>query len=79
MPVMIYPILLTKKEVKTYNTIKNCIIKNNYSPSLREIAREMDIKAVSCVHRHVNSLIQKGYLTRLEDMPNKPLTLIKKI
>lgn len=55
---------LTLKQKNILNFILNFYAKNNYSPSLQEIADEFGLSAVSTVHKHVDLLIKKGALKK---------------
>ncbi len=54
--------MLTLQQSKTYDFIKQFIYKNNYSPSLNEIALGIGIASRGVAHRYVHALIEKGYL-----------------
>lgn len=54
--------MLTLQQNKTLDYIKAFIEKNNYSPSLNEIAIGIGITSRGVAHRYVNALIEKGYL-----------------
>lgn len=44
--------------------IKKYTAKNNYPPSIREIASEVNLRSPATVHVHLKNLIEKGYLKR---------------
>ena len=44
--------------------IKKHTAKNNYPPSIREIANAVNLHSPATVHVHVKNLIEKGYLKR---------------
>src|SRR3989344_1203460 len=54
---------LTPKQKKILEYIKIYLKKNEYSPSLEEIAKHFKL-AKSTVHQHVETLIEKGYLNK---------------
>ncbi|MEC9488867.1 MAG: transcriptional repressor LexA [Halanaerobium sp.] len=56
-----------QKEILDY--ILRQIQKKGYPPSVREIARAVDLKSPSTVHSHLRSLEEKGYIRR---DPSKP-------
>ncbi len=37
------------------------------SPTIEEIRKNLKLKAVSTIHEHINSLIEKGYLSKSEN------------
>ena len=61
--------MLTKKQQKILDYIKKYIKKNNYSPSLQEIAKRFKLSSISGVHQHVEALKTKGYLNKFENHP----------
>ena len=60
---------LTPKQKKILNFIKSFTKKNDYSPSLEEIAKHFKLKAVSTVHQYVETLKRKGYLKKEDHQP----------
>ncbi len=57
----------TKKQQELYDYIQEFIGINGFSPSYREIMQALNYKSVSTVAVHVNGLIAKGYLKKLEE------------
>ena len=55
---------LTKKQKETLDFIKSFITKNDYSPSLKEIAKFLDTSNLSTAQYYVETLENKGYLKR---------------
>lgn len=51
-----------QNEILTF--IKKYTAKNNYPPSIREIASAVNLHSPATVHVHVKNLIEKGYLKR---------------
>jgi len=60
--------MLTPKQKPILNFIENYIKKNNYSPSLEEMAENFDL-AISTVHEHIDGLKEGGYLKKIENHP----------
>lgn len=58
--------VLYEKERRILVYLVNFQQKFGYSPTLREIAAGTGLKSPATVHEHISSLIQKGYLRRLE-------------
>lgn len=54
----------TKKQRETLAYIEEFIAKNGYSPSYREIMRDMNYNSVATVSLHVNNLIARGHLQK---------------
>lgn len=65
---------LTNRQNEILNFIKKYTAKNNYPPSIREIAAAINLKSPATVHVHIKNLIEKGYLKR-QDNSHKLLEL----
>lgn len=59
---------LTKKQKEVFDFIKQYIDKNDYSPTIEEIARHFK-KAVGTIHEHIETLQEKGILEKLDNQP----------
>ena len=55
---------LTKRQKQIFDFIKLYIKKHGYSPTFEEIKRRLKVNALSGIHQHINTLIDKGYLMR---------------
>ena len=55
---------LTKKEKAVYEFINDCIEKNGYAPSVRDICEALGIKSTSSVHEYIRKLDAKGYIKK---------------
>ena len=55
---------LTNKQEEILIFIKKYIAKNDYPPTVREIASSVNLSSPATVHVHLKNLIQKGYLKR---------------
>ena len=53
--------MLTKRQQIIYNYIKQYIQDNNYPPTVRDIARDLN-KGVSTVHDYLVRIEQRGYI-----------------
>ena len=51
---------LTNRQNEILNFIKKYTAKNNYPPSIREIAAAINLKSPATVHGHKKNLIEKG-------------------
>ena len=58
---------LTKKQKQVYDFINIYIAENGISPTIDEIRKKLKLRAVSTIHEHVNSLKEKGYLSKSEN------------
>ena len=58
---------LTQKQLEIFNYIKKYISINGYSPSIREIGIGNNISSSSTVHHHIQSLVDKGYITKTDN------------
>lgn len=56
----------SKKQFELLQFIDGFIKGNGYGPSYREIMRALDYKSVSTVAVHVDGLIARGYLRKLD-------------
>ena len=55
---------LSKQQKAVLNTVKDFNTERGYCPTIREIGELMNLRSPSTVHAHVNTLIEKGYLKR---------------
>ena len=55
---------LSTRQNEILNFIKKYTAKNDYPPSVREIASGVNLKSPATVHVHIQNLIEKGYLKR---------------
>lgn len=55
---------LSTRQNEIITFIKKYTAKNNYPPSIREIASGVNLHSPATVHVHVKNLIEKGYLKR---------------
>ena len=69
---------LTKKQKQVFDFISNYISENGISPTIEEIRKKLKLKAVSTIHEHINSLKEKGYLSKSENS-SRSISLIKEI
>jgi repressor LexA len=60
---------LTKKQQEVLLAIKDLILSTSMSPTLEEIREYMGYGNTSSVQRHIEPLIQKGYLTSQDNVP----------
>jgi DNA (cytosine-5)-methyltransferase 1 len=58
---------LTKKQKQVFDFINSYIGENGISPTIEEIRKKLKLKAVSTIHEHINSLKDKGYLSKSEN------------
>lgn len=55
---------LTQLEKNVYKYIQECVERDGYAPSVRDICAAVGIKSTSTVHAYLSRLEQKGYLTK---------------
>lgn len=55
---------LTKKQKQVFDFINTYIAESGISPTIEEIRKNLNLKAVSTIHEHINSLKEKGYLSK---------------
>lgn len=56
--------VLTKRQREILDYITRFVDEKGYSPSLMEIARHFRLSSVATVHKHVDNLKKKGYVTK---------------
>jgi len=61
--------MITKKQTKVLDFIKQYYSKHKYSPSLEEIQKHFKLASVSTAHFHVKSLQEKGFLKKENNQP----------
>src|SRR5680860_63307 len=69
---------ITKKQKEVFDFINTYISENGISPTIEEIRKKLKLKAVSTIHEHINSLKEKGYLSKSENSA-RSLSLRKEI
>ena len=55
---------LTRRQREVYEFIRDFVSRNGYSPSLEEIGSHFGLASVATVHKHVQHLVQKGFLQK---------------
>lgn len=58
---------LPKRPTEIYQFIRETIEEQKYSPSIREICDAVGLSAPANVHRHLNTLEERGYITRADN------------
>ncbi len=58
---------LTRRQKEILDFIRQFIRDEGYSPSLEEIGAHFGLSSVATVHKHVQHLIQKGYLRKVSN------------
>lgn len=66
--------LITKKQKRVYDFIVKFINENEYAPTIREVAKGLNLSSPATVYSHIEVLRNKGYLEN-----NKRGTRILKI
>ena len=61
---MISGMALTKRQRQVYDFIREFVAEKGYSPSLEEIGAAFGLSSVATVHKHVQHLVEKGFLTK---------------
>ncbi len=56
--------MLTDKEKRVLEYIRDTIEKKGYSPTVRDISKALDIKSTSTVFSYLSKLEEKGYIVR---------------
>ena len=55
---------LTKKQKQIFDFINTYISENGISPTIEEIRKNLNLKAISTVHEHLSNLKEKGFLSK---------------
>jgi len=55
---------LTRRQREIYDFVRSFVDENGYSPSLEEIGARFGLSSVATVHKHVQHLVEKGYLRK---------------
>lgn len=55
---------LTEKEKEVYKFISECLEKNGYAPSVRDVCAAVGMKSTSSVHEYIRRLEAKGYIRK---------------
>jgi len=55
---------LTRRQREVYDFVRRFVSENGYSPSLEEIGAAFGLASVATVHKHVQHLVEKGYLRK---------------
>ncbi len=58
--------MLTKRQKQILDYIEKFIKKEDYAPSLEELREYFGLASKSTVHHHIKTLIEKGYLNKLD-------------
>jgi DNA (cytosine-5)-methyltransferase 1 len=57
---------LTKRQKEIFDFIKDHITKHGYSPTFKEIKQYFNLSALSTVHQHIQTLVDKGHIIKSE-------------
>jgi repressor LexA len=63
------PMALTRRQREIYDHVCEFVRENGYSPSLEEIGAHFGLRSVATVHRHLQHLVEKGYLRKAWNRP----------
>ena len=55
---------LTRRQREIYDFIRDFVAERGYSPSLEEIGEAFGLSSVATVHKHVQHLVEKGFLRK---------------
>jgi repressor LexA len=55
---------LTRRQREIYDFVRSFVESRGYSPSLEEIGARFGLSSVATVHKHVQHLVEKGYLRK---------------
>jgi repressor LexA len=55
---------LTRRQREVFDFVRGFVAEHGYSPSLEEIGAAFGLTSVATVHKHVQHLVEKGYLRK---------------
>jgi len=55
---------LTRRQREIYDFVRAFVAERGYSPSLEEIGEAFGLRSVATVHKHVQHLVDKGFLRK---------------
>ncbi len=55
---------LTRRQREIFDFVRKFVEENGYSPSLEEIGTAFELSSVATVHKHVQHLVEKGFLRK---------------
>jgi len=55
---------LTRRQREIFDFVSDFVAQNGYSPSLEEIGEAFGLSSVATVHKHVQHLVEKGFLRK---------------
>ncbi len=55
---------ITKRQKEVFDFIKKFVDKKGYPPTLEDVGKKLKVSAVSTIHQHIATLIEKGYLQK---------------
>lgn len=58
--------ILPKTKQKVLHYLQEYIAKHGYAPTLGEIAKHLNVSALSTVHEHLQFLVDRGFIARVE-------------
>lgn len=58
--------ILPKTKQKVLQYLKDYIARHGYAPTLSEIAKHLDVSALSTVHEHIQFLEERGFIERAD-------------
>ena len=59
--------MLTKKQYKLLQFLHSFIQTNGYAPSFEEMVKAMGLHSKSGIHRHIEALIERGFVNRIKN------------
>ena len=66
--------MLSAKAQLIYESIRDCILNHNFSPTVREICERVGIKSTSTVHYYLKELVDEGYIVK-DDLKKRTIKL----
>lgn len=69
---------LTNRQSEVLKCISDFIKEKGYSPCIRELGELLGLSSTSTVHKHLQTLVDKGYITYVSNM-SRTIRVIKEV
>jgi repressor LexA len=69
-------VILPKKKQQILDYLKGYIRRNNYAPTLSEIAKKFKVSSLATIHEHMQFLEDNGFIKRLGNIRSRELQIL---
>ena len=70
---------LTKRQKEILDYVRDHVGEHGYAPTLQEIGVRFGLSSPATVYKHVEQLVQKGYVTAVPEAQRRSRITIKKV